>query len=177
MKNTIRLLVVVSSLLSMGASAQWLWVDKDGRKVFSDRAPDAGVPDKNILKRPGQTKTTGPLTNATTDDASSAATPAVGALPALTGASAPKLSAADKELAERKKKAELAELAKRKAEDDKLSKARADNCERAKLAKTGLDSGIRLGRVNKQGEREVMDDTARAAEGKRVQSIIDSDCK
>jgi hypothetical protein len=178
MKIIIRLLIVASSLLSMGVWAQWVWVDKDGRKVFSDRAPDAGVPEKNILKRPGQARTTAPLANAAADDAPGSAAPAAtgGAATALTGASAPKLSAADKELAERKKKAEQAELAKRKAEDDKISKTRADNCERAKLAKTGLDSGIRVSRFNKQGEREVMDDAARAAETKRIQSVIDSDC-
>ena len=33
--------------------AQWQWIDKDGRKVFSDRPPPADVPDKNILSQPG----------------------------------------------------------------------------------------------------------------------------
>jgi hypothetical protein len=31
--------------------------------------------------------------------------------------------------------------------------------------------------VNAKGEREIMDDSARVAEQKRVQSVIDSDCK
>ena len=37
-------------------------------------------------------------------------------------------------------------------------------------------SGVRIGRVNTAGEREVMDDTARAAEAKRVQAVMAADC-
>lgn len=64
----------------------------------------------------------------------------------------------------------------RKAEEDRISKLKADNCERAKLALKSLDSGVRLTQMNNKGEREVMDDAARAAEAKRIQSIVDSDC-
>jgi hypothetical protein len=35
------------------AQAQWQWVDKDGRKVFSDRAPPPDIPARNILRQPG----------------------------------------------------------------------------------------------------------------------------
>lgn len=83
----------------------------------------------------------------------------------------------DKELAERKKKEELAQAALRKADEERISKAKADNCERARQAQKGLESGIRLSRINSQGEREVMDDAARAVEAKRIQSIVNSDCK
>ncbi len=40
-----------------------------------------------------------------------------------------------------------------------------------------MDSGMRVARVNDKGEREILDDNARAAEQRRLQSIIDSDCK
>ena len=40
-----------------------------------------------------------------------------------------------------------------------------------------LDSGVRIARTNEKGEREFMDDAARAAEAKRTQDIIASDCK
>jgi len=92
-------------------------------------------------------------------------------------ASAPKLSGVDKELAEKKKKAEEAETAKRKAEEEKVVKAKVENCARAKQAKTSFDSGVRIARTNDKGEREVMDDAARTSEVKRIQSIINSDCK
>jgi hypothetical protein len=39
-----------------------------------------------------------------------------------------------------------------------------------------MDSGVRVGRVNASGEREIMDDAARAVETKRIQGIMASDC-
>ncbi len=175
MKHIARLIFVAASLLSFGASAQWQWLDKDGRKVFSDRAPPASVPEKAILKRPGQPK---PLQSGTaTDDPSNPITQGLTTAPAQAVASAAKPGSLEKELMERKKKAEQAEADKRKAEEERINKAKADNCERAKSAKAGLDSGVRLSRMNKQGQREVMDDAARAAEAKRIESIISTDCK
>lgn len=168
MKHISGLVLIVASMMSLGASAQWLWLDKDGRKVFSDRAPPASVPDKNILQKPGQLKARTQADSSTDDTAKTAAAPA---------SNTPKLSELDKELAEKKKKAELAEEAKIKAEEEKIKKSKAENCERAKLAKANFDSGVRIARMNKQGEREVMDDAARAAETKRIQGIMDADCK
>ena len=41
------------ALLATGvASAQWLWIDSAGNKVFSDTAPPPGTPEKNILRTP-----------------------------------------------------------------------------------------------------------------------------
>lgn len=97
--------------------------------------------------------------------------------PLQPGASSPKTAGVDKDLAERQKKEELTQAALRKAEEDRIAKAKADNCQRARQAQKGLDSGVRIGRINSQGEREIMDDAARAAEAKRIQSIVDSDCK
>ena len=65
----------------------------------------------------------------------------------------------------------------RKAEEDKLAKVKADNCSRARDAKASYASGMRLARVNKQGERDIVDDVARATELQRIQAVIDSDCK
>ena len=48
---------------------------------------------------------------------------------------------------------------------------------RAKQAKASFDSGLRISRTNAAGEREFMDDAARASELKRIQGIIASDCK
>ncbi len=174
MKHLIRSLCLVAlATLSAGAMAQWQWVDKDGRKVFSDTAPPPSVPDKSILKRPGGLKAAPVLNREDTTDAA----PTSGAIAVQPTASAPKISGVDKDLAEKKKKADQEEAAKRKAEEDKVAKTKADNCARAKQAKAGLDSGIRLSRINKQGEREILDDAARAAESQRIQTIMDSDCK
>ena len=145
--------------------AQWQWVDKDGRKVYSDQAPPASVPAKNILRQPG-VKGIPP-----------AAAEAAAAEPAKPQASAPKLTGKDKQLEDKKKQLEAAEAEKKKAEEEQLAKARADNCARAKRAKAGFDSGVRMAHTNDKGEREVMDDAARAAEVKRLEGVIANDCK
>ena len=41
------------SCCSVSAMAQWQWIDGQGRKVFSDRAPPAEIPAKNVLRSPG----------------------------------------------------------------------------------------------------------------------------
>lgn len=176
MKYAHKILMFSLCLVSLAASAQWQWTDKDGRKVFSDRAPPADILEKNILKRPAGRTT--PPTAAATSLNGAAPAPAIAAASAPQGsASTPKLSGVEKELLEKKKKAEEAELAKRKAEEERIVKAKIENCARAKQAKTSFNSGIRISRINEKGEREIMDDTSRAAEAKRIQSIIDSDCK
>ena len=122
MTQALRLFIILSSLLSFGAAAQWAWTDKDGRKVFSDRAPTADVPEKSIFKRPGVTP---PAAQ------SAASEPSVKvSTPAQTDASSPKTTGVDKDLAERKKKAELAQAAQRKAEEERVSKAKTENCQR-----------------------------------------------
>ena len=83
----------------------------------------------------------------------------------------------DKELEARKKQAADAEAAKRKAEEERVTKAKIENCARAKQAKASLESGVRISRTNAAGEREFMDDSAKATELKRIQGIITSDCK
>lgn len=92
------------------------------------------------------------------------------------GASNPKPKGVDQDLAERMKKAAQAQDEQRKAEQERISRLRADNCQRARSAQQTLNSGFRLVKSNEQGEREIMDKAARAEEAKRIQSIIDSDC-
>jgi len=156
------LLAVATTLACTAAVAQWQWVDSSGRKVFSDTPPPPGIPDKDILKR-----------------ANPAAVKPAAQAPAAPSAAAPKapqISGRDEQLEARKKQAEAQEQALKKAEADKLAKARQDNCERAKRSKAALDSGVRMATTNAKGEREIMDDAARAAEAKRVNEIIQSSC-
>jgi len=163
------LLFSALSSVCVVASAQWQWIDKDGHKVFSDRAPPADVPDKNVIKRPAGRNILAPADAAASADTAAA----VPTLPANGG----KASGVDKELEEKKKQTADAEAAKRKAEEERVTKAKIENCARAKQAKASFDSGVRISRTNAAGEREIMDDAARAAEQKRIQGIITSDCK
>ena len=155
------------------ASAQWLWVDKDGHKVFSDRSPPPDIPDGSILKRPNNSARSAAPAPLPAIDAN-AVTAAAG-LP-VPGASAAKPSTVDKDLEAKKKQLQEAEAAKKKAEQDRITAAKADNCERARANKNTLDSGQRIMRTTSTGEHEFMDDNARAAEAQRLQSIINSDC-
>ena len=175
MKHSLCLFFFLLSVLPLSASAQWAWTDKDGRKVFSDRAPAVDVPDHRIFKRPGSGRRE---VSQDTSVNTGVAEPSLRAsAPARPGASSPAATGVDKDLAARKQKDEQAQAALRKAEEDRVNQAKADNCQRARQAQKGLESGVRLSRINSQGEREIMDDAARAAEAKRIQSIADSDCK
>lgn len=163
-------------LLPLSASAQWQWIDKSGRKVFSDQAPPSDIPEKNILRRAGSPPPA--RTGFSSAPADGAASSDEAAAPkAREAAAAPKPPAVDKELEEKTKKAQAEEKAKQAAEEQKNAKIKAENCERARQGKATFDSGIRVAKVNAKGEREIMDDAARAAEQKRLQSIIESDCK
>lgn len=167
-------LLFSAALLLAGtpAFAQWMWLDKDGRKVFSDRAPPPEVPAKSILKQPGMPARS----------ASDAAGPSDGAAGARSDApdaakAAPGKSGLDKAVEERKRQAEAADNEKKKAEEARIASQKADNCARARQNMATLQSGIRLAQVNENGERIILDDSARNAEVSRAQATIDSDCR
>jgi hypothetical protein len=169
MKLIQTLIMAALAGLCFSATAQWQWIDKDGHKVFSDRAPPADILDKNILKRPrGRT----PAVSLPPDGiAESASAPAGAALP--TG----KPTGLDKELEAKKKQAQDAELAKKMADEERVTMAKIENCARAKQAKVTYESGVRIGRTNASGGQEIMDDASRAQEIRRIQGIIATDCK
>lgn len=158
------LTLVFACVLPLSALAQWQWVDKSGRQVFSDQAPPPDIPAKNILHGPKGRPVPAPEADP--------ATPA-GAAPVAAG---PLLSGKDKDLEARKKAAEAAEAEKRKAQEREFAEAKADSCKRAQAGKAALESGVRLTQVNAKGEREFMDDSQRASEGSRLQAIITRDC-
>ncbi|MFI5446033.1 DUF4124 domain-containing protein [Polaromonas sp. UC242_47] len=159
--------------IALSAAAQWQWIDKDGRKVFSDRPPPSDIKDKDILKQPGgRGRASVAVQPSEPGDAATPAAPVATAKEA-----APKLSGKNAELEAKKKKLEEDEAAKKKAEDEKVALGKADNCERAKKAVATLQSGVRVSTTNAKGEREFMDDNTRAAENQRLQGIVDSDCK
>jgi len=170
MKMLHLLLMAALAGLCETASAQWQWIDKDGHKVFSDRAPSTEIPEKSILKRPGNRAPMTPASDAA-EGGEAPVTPQALPVPAKPG------GGLDKELEAKKKQADEAEAAKRKAAEQEVTKAKIENCARAKQAKTTFESGVRIGRTNAAGEREIMDDAARAEELKRIQGIIAKDCR
>ena len=163
-------LLALACTWSLGAAAQWQWLDKDGRKVFSDRAPSNDVPQARILKQPSGQPAAKALPTAETGDGTEAAPAAAAPTPA-----AP--SGTDKALAAKKAEAEAAEAAKEKAAEAKRAAARADNCTRAQRAKTTLESNRPIRQTNAQGNDVILSADDRAAELRRIQDIINSDCK
>ena len=160
------------SLISLTATAQWQWRDHDGKQVFSDQAPPPSIPEKNVLRRPATAvprlyspEAVAPPTGAASDMPS--ARPPAGAVSS---------AGIDDELSQKVRKTEEAEKAARIADAQRARKARAENCLLARQGKAIFDSGTRVTRMNIQGEREVMNDQARATEVTRLQSIIDIDC-
>ena len=149
--------------VALPASAQWKWRNKGGEIQYSDMPPPPGVADQDILQRP------------TTRRVSTPATPAS----AASSASAPPLEAiraSDPELDARRKKAEQELAERKKADDAALAAQRAENCARARDSLRTLDSGVRMQRINEKGEREYLDDAARAQESQRARDAISKQC-
>ena len=168
-------LALAGLAFALPAAAQWQWIDKDGHKVFSDRPPTADIKEKDILKQPGG-KGRAPVSVIPTDVVEGVAAP-VAKASAPASATAPKISGKDAELQARKKKLEDDAAAKKKADEDKYAQGLAENCVRARKGLASFQSGVRMTTVDATGERQILDDSARAFESKRLQGIIDSDCK
>jgi hypothetical protein len=168
-------LLSLACLLPLAATAQWQWLDKDGRKVFSDQAPPPDIPAGRILKQPG---VRAPAAAASANVNASANTTAAAAAAAPTGVDpALKPAGKDRALEEKRKQNEAAEAEKKKAQEAKVAEAREDNCRRARANKAGFESGQRIAYTNEKGEKEYMDDARRATELKRVEDIIARDCR
>lgn len=159
--SLVALSLLLGASLSMPAFAQWKWRDHKGQVQYSDLPPPAGVADKDILQRPNHA-------------------PAPSRAPAAASAVPPAAAAKkteEPELEARRKKAEQEEAQKKKAEDARMEAVRAENCRRAQAQLRALDSGLRMARVNEDGEREILDDAQRAAEAKRARDLAASQCK
>lgn len=152
------------------AWAQWKWKDRNGQVHISDLPPPRDIPDKDVMQRPNES--TRRAAAAAAAQASAAQAPVAGA----SAAAAPK-PRLDPELEARRTRQEQEQKAKDKATEDKATAQRAENCQRARQQLATLDSGIRIARLNDKGEREVMDDKARAEESQRTRQIIASECR
>jgi Domain of unknown function (DUF4124) len=154
--------------VALPASAQWKWRDKSGQTQYSDLPPPSGVAEQDILQRPNAAIANRRVIPAAAPASAASAAPAAPAL--LPKSTEPELEA-------KRKKAEQEAADKRKAEEAKLAATRAENCTRAKAQMRTIDSGVRMTRVNEKGEREFLDDAARAAETQRARDAMASECK
>ena len=167
--NAVRIgLLALACTLPLAAAAQWQWLDKDGRKVFSDKAPPPEIPAERVLKAPKGQAFLPQAAPVSTEASAGGATPG--------GAALPKPLGKDKALEDKKKQLAAAETDKKKAEDAKYAALRSDNCSRAKQAKATYASGARMATVDSKGERQYVDDAQRAAEMKNLDEVIARDC-
>ena len=141
------------------AQAQWKWRDRNGQVTASDLPPPKDIPDKDVLQRP---------------DPAVRKPAAVASAPA---SAASARSTSDPELEARRRNAEAEAAAKLKAEDARLARDRAENCQRARNQLATLESGQRIARMNDKGEREFLDDKAIADEARRARGVIAGDCR
>ncbi|MEY2953525.1 MAG: hypothetical protein RLZZ401_1612 [Pseudomonadota bacterium] len=172
------LLISLVCSLSLSVSAQWQWVDKSGRKVFSDQPPAGDIPDSSILKRPAPPDTRAPARNTGGGPGSNTAAPQAGiAGRPVAPASQARSASQDPELEKKKAQAEAQEAAKKREEEQKLTTARAENCERARRSLASLQAGVRIAQTSASGEREFLTDEARTTETQRAQGIVNSECQ
>jgi len=160
--SVVVLSVLLGASLSLPAAAQWKWRDKSGQTQYSDLPPPPGVADKDILQRPNSGRRAAPIAAAPVSAASAVAL------------EAPKV---EPELEDERRTAEQENVAMKWAEEENITAARADNCVHAKSYLKTLEDGGRIAHTNAKGEREILDDQARAAEMKRTRDVVASDCK
>lgn len=129
------------ALLPQFAHAQYSWIDEKGARVFSDRPPPPGTPPSRILKTPRGL-----------EPASAPAPGAPAGQPSTPGWM-------EREADYRKRAAKRA-----KEEEDAVAanKARTAECDAARAEQAGLNSGVRLVRIDKNGERDYVSDEERA---------------
>jgi hypothetical protein len=145
-------LFATSCFIGHSAFAQtpYVWVDDKGVKQFSDQPPPASVPKSRIIKFSGKSMDNQDAPSDASSDANKPAKPAD--------------SVADKELAYKKHREEVAAQEKKDTEAQKNAAAKAENCKRMRDYKTSLDSGQRIAETDANGNRSYMSDEKRAQE-------------
>jgi len=143
--------LAVFALLATGAQAQVLcWTTKDGKRQCGD-TPPPGV------------KTTA---------ISTPAAPAAPAGPAKKGAKPP----ADPEQEFRKRQIEAQKSREKEQQAQQQAEAKQQNCERTREALRVLESGQRIARVDKEGERYYLDEQQTAQETERARQAVQKNC-
>jgi hypothetical protein len=166
------------TLATVPATAQWKWRDASGRITASDLPPPKGIADKDILERPAplSVRRPPPAAPPATPGAAAPGAPASAADTGTPGA-APGRTALATEVDARRRAAERDAAARAKADEKRLAEQRAENCARARSQIAALEGGQRVARFNDKGEREVLDDDARAQELRRAREIAAADCR
>jgi hypothetical protein len=166
---------VAAMFAAANASAQYVWINEKGVKQYSDMPPPASVPSNKILKHPGgipapSSSSSSASSGTQSEQASGDNDDAVAQKPRQP------LTTAEKNAEFQKRKMEQAENEKKAAEQQRQAAERAKNCERAQTYQRSLESGERLARADKNGERYYLSDQQRSQEAQENKRFLDS-CK
>lgn len=152
--------LLLALLVSLPAAAQiYSWKDKDGRTHYSDVPPPSGeVKTLRGTPPPSAVQAEDEITDGAETGQPEAEQPV------------------DPETAFRQRRAAEADAAAKAAQDEADEAERQRFCTDARGQLAALDSGQRIVRRNAAGEREFLDDAARAAESRRLQQQIEKNC-
>jgi hypothetical protein len=168
-RATLCLFTAAALLGASQASAQYIWLNEKGVRQYSDIPPPASVPNNRILKQPGGIMPPASASN----DAAQESTDGLEKTPEKTRQP---LTAAEKNAEFQKRRMEQAEKDKKAAEQQQQAAEKAKNCERAQTYQRSLESGERLARTAKNGERYYLNEQQRSQEMQENKRFLDT-CK
>jgi len=146
-----------------GAHAQYVWIEPNGTRQYSDRPPPPGTPASRILKSPGR----------------AALAPAPASSPQLapeaTPAKAPP-TLAERDAAYRERVKARTEQAQKTDQQTQDERANAERCASAREQQAQLASGTRIALYDKNGERSYLSDAERAERSARAGRAL-QDCR
>lgn len=180
--------LVVAAALTLWATharAQYQWRDENGRMVYSDKAPPLSVKPEHVIradpKRPVYVETAN--AKASGDGKSPAAE---GKADAAHKADAghrdgenarPGQTQADRELEQRRKFQEQVNAEKKRREQAEMEAKVSKACDEMHGEIRTLESGMRITRVTKDGEREYLSDEERASRLDTIRRSVKESCK
>jgi uncharacterized protein DUF4124 len=148
--------IATLALLAGASQAQvQCWTTKEGKRECGDNPPP-GAKTTAIATPPG---------------GGGAAPPAA---PADSGAKAAKKGTPEQEFQKRQAEAQKAREKDQKAQEQ--AQAKQENCNSARQALQALESGQRLSRIDKNGERYFLDEQQIAAETERARDVVKKNC-
>jgi hypothetical protein len=163
----ITLVVLLGALLAQtlpSAHAQWKWRDESGRVHYSDQPPPKSVPPAEV-RQLGLSK-------------DPAVVGPAGVAPVGSKSPEPGKATTWQDRALELRKREAAREAKAREEESRKEQLAAQSrlCEALRGEERSLESGLRIARVNREGEPVVLDDEERGARLKAVQHDLKAHC-
>jgi len=148
------------------ACAQYVWIDSNGTRQYSDNPPPASIPKKQIMKDPGFELRSSSTVGATSSSTTAAVVADAGATGATPPASAIKqpMTIKEKNVDFGKRQTEQAEKDRKIADEAKEAAAKAKNCERVQAYARSLQSGERIASTDQNGEKTFLSDEKRSQE-------------